>query len=172
MNLRQIAYSTVVMALVFAGAPGALADLAPFDLDLLGEKIGELTEDHVNLDLESGPVELRASMRGVIYVGIMATDESTAPDMFEGSGESFEDMIQATQSDPIPPALRRYLNRLDPGGRTVLVEFYEDLEGCETDIVTRQGPDGTVRRFLVDSTGWIDRMLQVAQQPVERSCTR
>jgi hypothetical protein len=126
----------------------------------------------VEVDIKHDSSLMRSFAYGA-HVNDPATSGSKAA--FVGSGKSASDMIRPisfSADADYPEMLSGYLSHIDPGGQTTMIDFYEDGHGCETDVVTRRGTDGTLRTYIVDSTGWVDNMLDEAGKKSERHCTR
>jgi hypothetical protein len=131
-----------------------------------------------NVVVDVGGAALTSSMwRGLAHVAYSGTTIPAARDVFLGSGRSRSDMIRATKRPLDKDAnytelLYGYLAAIDPGGTTGAVEFYEDARGCETDLISREGKDGVVRHYLVDTTGWHDTMYEEMGEKPDRRCER
>ena len=146
----------------------------------LGRKIGQVgtTGTQNNVVVDSGGPALTSSMfRGIAHAAYGNTTAPAARDVFLGSGQSQSDMIRVAklpldEDQDYVKLLYGYLAAIDPGGATGAVEFYEDVRGCETDLIARKGKDGVVRHYLVDSTGWNDDMYEAMGEKPDRRCER
>lgn len=146
----------------------------------LGRMIGQTdmhgTRNNVVVDI-GGPGLTSSMIRGIAHVAHSDTTTPAARDVFLGSGQSQSDMIRPAKRSLDKDAdytelLYGYLATIDPSGTTVAVEFYEDDDGCETDLITRKGRNGVVRYYLVDSTGWQDTIYEEMGERPDRPCQR
>ena len=182
MPLRPFVALALSVLLIAGGCapsahPATSQPQAPIVRAALGQKIGELGIADKQRTMTLGNIGHSAIMRSISH-GAHTDDPATTKSgkAFVGSGLSVADMIRPVQ--PVvygisyPELLYGYLAHIDPGGKTMLVEFYEDSNGCETDLVTRRGRDGAKRIYVVDSTGWVDGMLSEMDSKPERHCTR
>lgn len=150
--------------------------LAPAVSGEYGARIGGLVVKGKDIGVEVDIKHDSSLMRSVAYgayVNDPATPKSKAA--FMGSGRSAADMIRPVSFSAdadYPEMLSGYLAHIDPGGQTTTIDFYEDGHGCETDVVTRRGKDGALRTYIVDSTGWVDNMLDEAGKKPDRRCPR
>jgi hypothetical protein len=124
-----------------------------------------------------GPNLLTPLMRGMGYVGANdAEATSQARTTFIGCG-SESDLVRVAKR-PIDlganytELLQGYFAAIDPGGTFESVDFYQDETGCETDLVTRRSRDGKTRYYLVDTTGWQDKIYEELGEKPDRACTR
>lgn len=149
---------------------------APATRGEYGTRIGGLVAKGKDIGVEVDIKHDSSLMRSVAY-GAYVNDPATpvSKAAFAGSGKSARDMIRPVNfsSDAdYPEMLSGYLAHIDPGGQTTAIDFYEDGQGCEIDVVTRRGKDGALRTYIVDSTGWVDNMLDEAGKKPERHCAR
>jgi hypothetical protein len=144
----------------------------------LGQKVGQVSQGDTKNNIVVGPALTASLVRGFAHTA--HADGAATPaarEAFLGSGQSQSDMI--TPSDrsldkdtDYTELLYGYLASIDPGGKTVAAEFYEDDRGCETDLIARKGKDGVVRYYLVDSTGWQDTIYEEMGERPDRHCRR
>jgi hypothetical protein len=144
----------------------------------LGEKVGEISQGKSTKNIVIGPSMTGSLVRGIshsAYADGAATPAAGAA--FLGSGQSRGDMIKPADQ-PLDTAknyvelLYGYLASIDPGGTSISAEFYEDEQGCESDVITRKGKDGVVRYYLVDSTGFQDKIYEEMGELPDRDCPR
>lgn len=144
----------------------------------LGEKVGEISLEESTNNLVFGPAMTGSVVRGIAhsaYADGAVTPAARAA--FLGLGQSHGDMIRPADR-PLDKAknytelLYGYLASIDPGGISVAAEFFEDKRGCESDLITREGKDGVVRYYLVDSTGWQDTIYEEMGELPDRHCER
>jgi hypothetical protein len=142
----------------------------------LGQQIGNAGGATIGLG-SGGPNLLTPLMRGMGYVGANdAKATSQARTIFVGCG-SESDLVRVAKR-PIDldanytELLQGYFAAIDPGGTFESVDFYQDEAGCETDLVTRRSRDGKTRYYLVDTTGWQDKIYEELGEKPNRACTR
>lgn len=144
----------------------------------LGEKVGEISQGKSTNNIVIGPAMTGSLVRGISHSAYAdGPANPTARAAFLGSGQSHDDMIRPADR-PLDKAknyvelLYGYLASIDPDGTSVAAEFYEDERGCESDVITRKGKDGVIRYYLVDSTGWQDKIYEEMGELPDRDCPR
>jgi hypothetical protein len=142
----------------------------------LGQQIGNTKGANVGLG-SGGPSLLTPLMRGMGYISssnAKATQEARVTFIGLGSETDFVRVakrpidVDANYTE----LLQGYLAALDPGGAFESVDFYQDENGCETDLVTRRSRDGRTRYYLVDTTGWQDKIYEELGKKPDRNCPR
>jgi hypothetical protein len=144
----------------------------------LGRRVGQISKGDTKSNIVVGPAMTASLVRGFSHTA--HADGAATPaarEAFLGSGQSQRDMIRPSdrsldKDKDYTELLYGYLATIDPGGTTVAAEFYEDERGCETDLITRKGKDGVVRYYLVDSTGWQDKIYEEMGERPDRHCQR